>query len=85
MQIFINVLAAAAFLTGWFSTREGDPHLGATMFGVSMGLFAASIVAEKRNMGNRLLDCIALVMATFGLASSVFILWYESAKRAAGQ
>lgn len=85
MSIFISVVAAVSFVTGWISSREGDYQLGATMFGVSMSFYAFGIVTEKRNAGNRLLDTICLVSATFGLATTVFFIRYEAAKRAIGQ
>lgn len=80
MNIFIGVLAAAAMIGGWFSTREGDYRLGATLFGLAMSLYMTAIVNERRNSGNRLLDAIGLVMATFGLASTVFFIRFEAAR-----
>ena len=86
MRVFISIVAAAAMALGWISTHEHDYPLGVTMFAVALTFYVIAIVAEQRNMGNRALDALCVVIATFGLASAMFLLRYEEAvKRAAGQ
>ncbi len=85
MRIFVNLVAAAAMVNGWISTREGIPQLGATSFAVALTMYVFSTSIRDRAPRYRGLELVSIAFATLGLASSVFIIHYEAAKQVVGK